>query len=229
MARMATEMARSRQTLTQTSSHRPTRSQWHMCSMDVAEILPDTGGWYRRSMALSDCYFQTDRLEVGDSSRLLIGDGAEELRNAFLVSLLSEVVTRDLPPGWQGPYDTDRVSLWFVERRNEGTVLLVVNRSDRRPIGLLILSEVENTDGRLDIRLGYLIAESAWGRGLATEIVAGFADWCRANGTIRSIIGGVADGNNASARVLQKNGFVPHVRSAVDLQGEVEYTLRFIQ
>lgn len=166
-------------------------------------------------------------MEVGDWSRFLTGDNADELLNTFLVSLLSEAVTRDLPPGWQGFYDEDRASLWFGERRREGPTLLVVDRSEGRPVGLLILAESGNTCGHGDIRLGYLIHEDVWGTGLATEVVAGFADWCRTNGTIRSIVGGVTDGNAASARVLQRNGFVPS-DSVVDTHGVLEYTLLFV-
>ena len=185
------------------------------------------GGCYGGPMALSDCYFETDRLIVDDWSRLLTGNTAEGLRNTFVVSLLTEAVTRDLPPQWQGPYDTDRASQWFVERQSESTVLLIVDRSDGRPVGLLILSEPANSDPSLDIRLGYMINESTWGQGLATEVVAGFADWCRTNGTVRSVIGGVADGNNASARVLQKNGFVRLIRGTDSPVDETEYTLTF--
>jgi len=178
-------------------------------------------------MALSECCFETDRLVVDDWTRLLTGDTAEELRNNFVVSLLTDAVTRDLPPGWQGPYDTDRAASWFVARASESTVLLIVNRPDGVPVGLLIFSESENDDGPSDVRLGYMIDESAWGSGLATELVSGFAGWCRTNGTIRSIKGGVSDSNSASARVLQKNGFVPHIKSTDDPTDEVEYTLTF--
>jgi RimJ/RimL family protein N-acetyltransferase len=185
------------------------------------------GEWYRDPILLTECRFKTDRLVVDDWSRLLSGDTAEELRNTFVVSLLTEAVTRDLPPGWQGSYDTDRAASWFVEHQRESTVLLVVDRSDGIPVGLLILSESESSDGPPDVLLGYMIDESAWGRGLATEVVAGFAGWCRANGTMRSVRGGVSDGNGASARVLQKNGFVPHIKSADHPADEVEYTLTF--
>jgi len=39
---------------------------------------------------------------VDDWSSLLTGDTAEQLRNTFVVLLLTEAVTGDLPPGWQG-------------------------------------------------------------------------------------------------------------------------------
>jgi hypothetical protein len=115
-------------------------------------------------MAISHCCFETDRLVVDDWPRFLSVDTAEALRNTFLVSLLTDPVTRDLPPAWQGPYDTDRASSWFVERQSESTVLLIVDRSDGRPVGLVILSESGNSDQSLDIRLGYMIDENAWGR-----------------------------------------------------------------
>ncbi|MGI9584447.1 MAG: GNAT family N-acetyltransferase [Acidimicrobiia bacterium] len=160
-------------------------------------------------MVLSDCFFATDRLVADDWTRLLIGDTAERERDAFVASLLTDAVTRDLPPGWQGPYDVDRAASWFGERQEESTVLLVVDRSDARPVGLLILSPSDSDDGRSDIRLGYIFEERSWGKGLATELVGGLADWCRPRRSIRTLIGGVADGNAASAHVLRKNGFVP--------------------
>ena len=175
-------------------------------------------------MAIRTCSFVTDRLVVDDWSRLLAGDSAETIRDSFVMSLLSDAVTRDLPSGWQGRYDMDRAASWFAERQREGTVLLIAGRSDDNPVGLLILSESERSDGASDIRVGYVIAESAWGQGLATEVVAGLADWCRANGTIRSVVGGVADSSGASARVLQKNGFIPTLTDHHRDDG-VEYTL----
>ena len=167
-------------------------------------------------------------MDVGDWSHLVTGDDSEEVRDTFLVSLLSEAVTRDLPAGWQGFYDQDRASSWFADRRNEGAVLFIADRSDRRPVGLLILAESEITDVSRDIFLGYLIHESDWGRGLATEVVAGFADWCRTNGTVRSIVAGVTDSNAASARVLSKNGFVPVATVAHPPDG-VKYTLALVE
>jgi len=178
-------------------------------------------------MALRNCYFETERLVVDDWSRLLIGDAAEALQDSFVVSLLTETVTRDLPPGWQGPYDTARAASWFADRQSESTVLVIANRSDRGPVGLLILSESKNGDSATDIRLGYIIAEDSWGRGLATEVVAGIADWCRTDGTIRSVVGGITASNSTSARVLQKNGFVPHTNGGDHPADQVEYLLTF--
>jgi len=85
-------------------------------------------------------------------------------------------------------------------------VLLVVEKDGGTPIGLVFVHEDEQ-GGDVDVRLGYLLAESAWGRGLATELVRGFVDVCRDRGA-RSIAGGVGKSNAASRRVLEKCGFV---------------------
>lgn len=179
-------------------------------------------------MALRSCSFATDRLVVDDWSRLLTGDSSEALRNGFVMALLSDAVTRDLPPEWQGRYDMDRAASWFAERQRESTVLLIANRSDHHPVGLLILSESEHKDGTSDIRVGYVITESDWGKGFATEVVGGLVNWCRDHGAIRSLIGGVGERHGASARVLHKNGFAPDLNNVARPDDGVEYTLAFV-
>ena len=46
---------------------------------------------------------------------------------------------------------------------------------------MMILHETdaENVMGGVEVRLGYLVSEAAWGRGFATELVKGLFDWCR--------------------------------------------------
>ena len=72
---------------------------------------------------------------------------------------------------------------------------------------ILFEMEAEEGNGATDIRLGYLLSESTWGKGIASELVHGFVSWCRGQTSILSIAGGVALDNPASNRVLEKNGF----------------------
>ena len=53
--------------------------------------------------------------------------------------------------------------------------------------------------------VGFVIAEAAWGRGFATELLAGFTHRCRAEG-VSSLVGGVEARNSPSRRVLEKCG-----------------------
>ena len=117
-------------------------------------------------------------------------------------SLLTPSVTASLPVAWQGPYTDQRAREWIDERDQEGTTLLVIDRSSAASIGLLILF----ADDPGIFRIGYIFAESACGKGFATELILGFVAWCRDAG-IQTIIAGVSADNPASQRVLAKCGF----------------------
>jgi RimJ/RimL family protein N-acetyltransferase len=56
--------------------------------------------------------------------------------------------------------------------------------------------------------LGYWLGEDFWGRGIMTEVVAAFTDFCFEDSPIRRISAEVFANNPASARVLEKAGFV---------------------
>ena len=76
-----------------------------------------------------------------------------------------------------------------------------------------------------DIRLGYLLSKNAWGKGIASELVAGFAVWCRGQSTILTIFAGVAQDNLASVRVLEKTGFDRVGREGEIVDGDHLYQL----
>ena len=149
------------------------------------------------------CAFETDRL-LADEWHSRPREEGELAR--IVADILSEPVTRSLPTSWQGSYTVERARVWVEERNNEGTALLVVEKSTGEPIGLMFLFE-EGVPGRTEVRIGYLLSESAWGKGLATELVGAFVGWCRQHVAVQSVTGGVERGNVASIRVLEKNGF----------------------
>ena len=94
-------------------------------------------------------------------------------------------------------------------RDAESPTLLAVDRATGVAAGLLILFERATDDHLCELRIGYVLAEDCWGRGLATELVGGLVDWARSEPTIGSVSAGVARLNPASARVLVVNGFQP--------------------
>jgi [ribosomal protein S5]-alanine N-acetyltransferase len=60
--------------------------------------------------------------------------------------------------------------------------------------------------------LGYWLGEHFWGRGIMTEAVAAFTDFCFANFPLRRIYAEPFANNAASARVLENAGYVPEAR-----------------
>jgi len=180
-------------------------------------------------MVLRACTFETDRLLVKEWYSLSPSDWQQEDLAEVVATILTEPVTRSLPPSWQGSYSIDRAREWIKGRDKEGTTLLVVDKLTHQAVGLMILFEMkaEEGNGGADVRLGYLLSEDTWGRGIASELVNGFVGWCRGQESISSIAGGVAHDNLASKRVLEKNGF-QLVRSGDDVaQGEQLYRLSF--
>lgn len=163
-------------------------------------------------MILDNCGFETARLIVADRARLEADYRLDTDIQATVASVLTDRATRTLPPDWRGPYDSDRATAWIADREFEGVVLLVVDRSSHKPIGFMVLVEIDREDASgVEVRLGYLLAETAWGRGLAGELVQGFVAWCRVRPLIRSLAGGVDCDNVASIRVLEKHGFAATV------------------
>ncbi len=159
-------------------------------------------------MICHTCVFETERLLVKEWHSLNENEWPSQDLVDVVSSLLTARVTASLPSPWQGPYSRERSQDWIKERDQEGTTLLAVEKSLGSPVGLMVLFETESDSARsLVVRLGYLLAENAWGRGFATELVSGFVDWCRQT-AITAVIGGVEENNVASIRVLQKCGFV---------------------
>lgn len=151
--------------------------------------------------------FTTERLDVMGWHRAEISGGAS--LPGIIAGLLTPATTRELPPSWQGDYDESRAAGWIRERDAESTTLLVKHREAAMIVGLLIVSETpaNGESERSDIRLGYLLADSAWGAGFGTELVSGFIARCRREPRVRSIAAGTSADNAASLRVLTRNGF----------------------
>lgn len=197
------------------------------------------------------CAFSTARLRVaewhsmwpeGDGGATgagagAAGAGAEPLA-ATVCRVLTAKTTAALPPAWQGEYSLERAVGWIKERdaEKESATLLVeaspacTGAAKWTGVGLLILFEMPNDlgVGASELRLGYVLAEDSWGKGLASELVSGLVTWCRARDAadaIGSIAGGVAKSNPASARVLEKAGFSPSDREDEGSEEETMYRL----
>ncbi len=153
--------------------------------------------------------FGTERLEVVDWAPVLADAAARRRLEAELARVLTPAVLVSLPEAlaMRSP-----VGEWIDARAAEGRVLLVRGRAGGALLGLLILAEVAPGEAHL----GYLLAEHAWGRGLATELVWGLVAGA---GPVRWRAG-VDAGNPASARVLEKCGFREVAAPAEAARGE---------
>lgn len=92
-------------------------------------------------------------------------------------------------------YTRDGFGLWAVESKAEGRSLLGY-------CGLLVW----DIDGRREIEIGYRLARSAWGQGLATEAARATRDDAIRRLGFRRLISLIDPANTASIRVAEKNG-----------------------
>ncbi len=172
---------------------------------------------------LAECNFETARLVMRPWHAFHAFEWNERPLHEVVMALMTAAVTRWLPEDWRGEYSKQRAESWVSERDVEGTVLLVVEKSSRNAVGLLILGDDEMSEGA-SAYLGYLLAELVWGKGLATELVTGFTVWCSDQSEIRSVLAGADAGNTASITVLEKAGF-HRVADEGDTASEIQYRL----
>lgn len=148
------------------------------------------------------CYFQTERLSVAKwSEELFTPTGI-----ATTTSILSKEVTATLPEGWQNLSTEPEVTEWLQERINE-SCFLTIKQEETQLIGFLLLYP-DQREEKTTLHLGYLLGKRFWGKGYATELINGLVSWCSSNGKISAISGGVSSDNEASGKVLEKNGFI---------------------
>lgn len=172
----------------------------------------------------ASCEFRTERLRVVPWHATA---GSSDFDLAGVVAkILTARSTMALPEPWQGDFSIARATAWIEERDHESPTLLVTEAESGRPVGLVILADVPLEESTVDVRIGYLLAEDVWGRGLATELVAGLANWAQTQPKVRTLTGGVDTTNPASSKVLIKNGFE---RIADDGRGGSIYQLRIEQ
>lgn len=149
-------------------------------------------------------YF-TPRMNVDHWSRRL---QAPKMRREFackLQKMLTPEVTKHLPPYLQidGSFEQAEQAMCDLEAKSE--VACIVDRASRKVAGLLVVGR--DPDEANTVYVGYLLSQTYWGRGLASEMLRGLVDWTEAQGWQGRMLGGVDPGNPASAAVLRKVGF----------------------
>jgi len=113
------------------------------------------------------------------------------------------LVLRDLFPN---PYTTDDARKFLqhvVSDRPKTKFCIQVDGAAAGAIGIRLGQDVH----RHTASLGYWLGHDFWGRGIMTEAVAAFTDFCFENFPLRRIYAEVFANNPASARVLDKTGF----------------------
>ncbi len=148
--------------------------------------------------------FATERLSLMRWQNLATTPNFEDAGITAVLTILSPEVTKALPDGWQSVNTPEKAKKWIAERDADSHFYAVVNKESREVIGFLFLYR----DGESqELRLGYLIGEAYWGKGIGTELIKGLVSWCKTAQVVKSLSGGVEENNIGSIKVLEKCGF----------------------
>ena len=153
------------------------------------------------------CCFNTERLAIRSWNSPYSGAVSEQKFAETVIRILTPRVTRSLPYGWQGISTLSAASKWINERCGESRFLIVQLLSTNEIVGFIFLYGHPLPKKYYELRFGYLLTETIWGKGFGTELVKGLMEWCEKAGDIASVSGGVEPENIGSIKVLEKNGF----------------------
>ncbi len=107
--------------------------------------------------------------------------------------------------------DAHKVIRDFYDRlfpRKEAVLLGVYRKVGRKPEFCGLAELYGYREDILKISMGYRLMEEYWGQGLATRTVALLVDYLYGRTDIEIITASTMPENQASARVLRKNGFI---------------------
>lgn len=144
--------------------------------------------------------YQTTRLQIAE---IFDSYQSPEFLGSVMETLTPSVVG-NLPPYFQNVNSISSAQEWLNHVVSDGRLFIVKRRDDSKAIGFVFLS----TEKGGDTHIGYLLGESFWGKGYATEILKGLIDFIGSEDHVTRLIAGVATDNVASIKLLQKLGFI---------------------
>ena len=162
--------------------------------------------------------FETERLRVSRVQDWFWQDKTGLLQ--AVLGILTAKASLGLPDDWQGIDNEEKAESWLTELLNHSELSLVSLKEvaetgeteekgeSKQSIGLLVL---HRDDPAYQVwQLGYVFAESHWGKGYATELLQGLI-LNLANVSLserpHALLAGVEADNLASIRVLEKCDF----------------------
>lgn len=115
-------------------------------------------------------------------------------------------VSKNLRDSFPYPYSAADAEGWvkFTNQQNPPRNLAIA--TDEEVIGGIGL-RLHDDVHRCTAEVGYWLGEEYWGRGIATEALRVFTDYCFSTFALTRIYAGVFERNLASMRVLEKAGY----------------------
>ena len=120
-------------------------------------------------------------------------------------------IWRNVRDGFPSPYTDSDAERWLLHAASanpETNFAIAVNGEAVGGIGITLQADIH----RVSAEMGYWLGEEYWGRGIMTCAVSAFAGYAFSTFALTRVFACVFEWNRASARVLEKSGFVLEAR-----------------
>lgn len=149
-----------------------------------------------------ECVFETEHLRI----RKFVDEDAPALYSNHLEDEVKEWIPNE---SYADLEETKGAINFYIDCVNEGHlpyVLAVESKETGELIGDTGVNEVEGKENEVEI--GYGICKRYSGKGYATELLSAMTEFVVSTYGINVLYGRVMHGNNASVRILEKNGYI---------------------
>ena len=146
--------------------------------------------------------FETPRLNAKELSAAITSESNQKLLTQIL-NVLTPSVVHNLPPYFHDINTRTQAQDWLTRMLSDSRLVEVTYDSDEL-IGFIFIHEANKTASHV----GYLLAESHWGKGLATELLKEFINTVKVTESWEILVAGVDASNQASCQLLKKLGFI---------------------
>ena len=149
-----------------------------------------------------ECVFETEHLRI----RKFVDEDAPALYSNHLEDEVKEWIPNE---SYADLEETKGAINFYIDCVNEGHlpyVLAVESKETGELIGDTGVNGVEGKENEVEI--GYGICKRYSGKGYATELLSAMTEFVVSTFGINVLYGRVMHGNNASVRILEKNGYI---------------------
>ncbi|NNJ53657.1 MAG: GNAT family N-acetyltransferase [Ignavibacteriaceae bacterium] len=115
-------------------------------------------------------------------------------------------VSKNLRDRFPSPYKDSDAEEWLMFACNQNPELSFAIASNKELIGGIGIVPQEDIN-KYSVEIGYWLAESFWGKGIATAALSELTKYTFNNFNFNRIFASLFEGNRSSERVLQKAGF----------------------
>ena len=119
-----------------------------------------------------------------------------------IIHILADNDKSNMPPEFWDIDTIDDAKIWYSYITSQSDVLFIQSKYTQKTIGYIFIHVEEEKS-----HLGYVLSKDYWNKGVATEVLISFIEFCNETKKWDNFFAGVHRDNTASINLLEKLGF----------------------